>query len=109
MKLNADPFRKIEAGQKTYELRLFDGKRKQICIGDEIIFTNTDSGELCRVSVQNLLTFDSFEELYAALPLTMCGYDGDELQYASPNDMEKYYSKEEQSRFGVVAIEIKLL
>ena len=37
----------------------------------------------------------------------LLGYNKDEI--ASPNDMSKYYSKEEQEKYGVVGIEIKLL
>ena len=42
MRLNPDPFRAIKSGQKIYELRLFDEKRRLIAPGDVIEFTNTD-------------------------------------------------------------------
>ena len=32
-----------------------------------------------------------------------------ENEEANPNDMNKYYSEEEQQKYGVVGIEIKLL
>ena len=35
------------------------------------------------------------------------GYENEDE--ANPSDMEKYYSKEEQNRYGVVAIKIKKL
>ena len=40
MKLKNDPFQKIKTGKKTVELRLYDNKRRQLDIGDDIIFTN---------------------------------------------------------------------
>lgn len=106
MKLNSEPFDKIKDGLKTYELRLYDEKRKLIKIGDFIEFTKLGSTEKCTVRVTDLRLFGSFEELYATLPLQQCGYTLDELEKASPTDMEKYYSKEEQARYGVIAIKI---
>ena len=43
------------------------------------------------------------------LPLTACGYTERETAAASPEDMDLYYSKEEQRSWGVVGIEIALL
>lgn len=36
MKLNESPFDKIKNGTKTVEFRLYDDKRKQIKVGDNI-------------------------------------------------------------------------
>ena len=38
MKLNESPFEKIKNGIKTVEFRLYDKKRQQIKIGDQIEF-----------------------------------------------------------------------
>ena len=54
----------------------------------------------------NLHRFDSFEELYGALPLLKCGYTPEDVGDAHPRDMEQYYSPKEQARYGVVGIEI---
>ena len=59
------------------------------------------------VSAVGLHRFSSFDALYRALPLDRCGYREDELATASPADMEAYYSKEMQSKYGVVAIEVR--
>ena len=108
MKLHASPFEKIKSGEKTIELRLFDEKRQQIKAGDTIVFTNTITGETLDVSVLKLHRFDSFAELYRALPLEQCGYLPEEAAAASPKDMEAYYTAEEQARYGVVGIELEL-
>lgn len=39
MKLNTEPFEKIEKGEKTIELRLFDKKRRTVRTGDIIEFS----------------------------------------------------------------------
>ena len=99
----------IRNGTKTIELRLFDEKRKKIQIGDTILFTNTESNEILRVKVLELLLFDSFETLYSQLPLLDCGYTKDDVATASPDDMNVYYSKEMQQKYGVVGIRVALL
>ena len=108
MKLNPAPFYQMRKGAKTIELRLYDPKRQQIKVGDQIEFSNTqDKMEKFRVQVNALHLFASFSELYQALPLTACGYT-DETK-ADPSDMNQYYSLEEQRKYGVVGIEVELV
>jgi ASC-1-like (ASCH) protein len=40
MRLHDGPFKLIKAGSKTIELRLYDEKRQEIKVGDEIEFTS---------------------------------------------------------------------
>lgn len=107
MKLHDEPFRKIKNGTKTIEMRLNDEKRQLINIGDSIEFENRMTLETVTVSVIGLYKFNSFYELYNAFDKLSIGYDMDEE--ANPCDMEKYYSKEEQEKYGVLAILIKLI
>jgi ASC-1-like (ASCH) protein len=53
--------------------------------------------------------FDSFRELYRNLPLLECGYTKDNIKSANERDMEQYYSKERQAKYGVVGIKISVL
>ncbi len=106
MKLNPVPFEMIKSGQKTIELRLYDEKRQLLMVGDEIIFTNNVTSEVMSVTVVKLHIFNTFDELYSFLPLLKCGYTDKDVESASPQDMESYYTKEEQARYGVVGIEI---
>ena len=108
MQLKPVPFQKIKAGEKTIELRLNDEKRRQLSIGDVIVFTEAESGETLSVEIVALHSFDSFETLYQSLDLEKCGYLKGELAAASPADMDIYYSREEQLRCGVLGIEIIL-
>ena len=109
MKLNPAPFEMMKSGQKTIELRLYDEKRQLINVGDEIVFSNTVTGETFQTKVLKLHRFDSFADLYKSLPLLKCGYTGEIVHKASPTDMERYYSVEEQNQYGVLGIELKLL
>ena len=107
MKLQLDPFLKIKEGTKTIEMRLYDDKRKNIKVGDTITFTNLQTLEEIVCKVKNLFLFETFEELYKHFDKIKLGYNIDEI--ASFEDMEKYYSKDEQKSFGVVGIEVELL
>lgn len=110
MNLTPAPMQEIRTGNKTVELRLNDEKRKQISVGDTIKLINTeDSNDTLRVKVVDLFLFSSFAELYDNLPLLNCGYNEDNINTASPEDMEMYYSREKQNKYGVVGIEISLL
>lgn len=108
MNLHSAPFEKIRSGKKTIELRLYDEKRRLISIGDEIEFvSSSDSTQSLNCRVIALHKFSSFEELYNNLPLLKCGYTENDISTASPDDMDLYYSKENQNKYGVIGIEIE--
>lgn len=110
MELTPSPFRMIQNGKKTIELRLYDEKRRKIKVGDRIRFINSeDPLETLTAEVINLFVFDSFKTLYNELPLTECGYNVQNIDSASPKDMDVYYTKERQEKYGVVGIKIMLL
>lgn len=110
MKLQPEPFEMIRSGIKTIELRLYDEKRKKISAGDTIRFVCTQSAEKnLLVRAKELFVFDSFQELYQTLPLLECGYTPENVKSATAQDMEKYYSKQQQAQYGVVGIKIELI
>ena len=76
MKLKLSPFEKIKNGSKTIELRLYDEKRQRVSIGDFIEFTCLDDPkQKIQTRVTALHRFNSFAELYAALPKEKLGYN----------------------------------
>lgn len=105
MRLNNEPFNKIKEGTKTVELRLLDEKRKTLRVGDKIIFTNRTNNEKIDVVVTNLFKADSFAPIYEKYSKVAIGYN--EEDDTKPEDMEKYYSKEEIKKYGCIAIEIE--
>ena len=105
MKLNNGPFKRIKNGTKTIELRLNDEKRQLLKIKDLIEFTNRTNNEKMLVEITNLYHYPSFKELYKHFDKVEMWYDGDDI--ADSKDMEEYYSPEEQSKYGVLAIKIK--
>ena len=107
MKLNDDAFSLIKCGSKTIELRLYDEKRKLIKVNDIIEFENIKTNEKLLTKVINLYLYPSFEELYKHFDKISMGYKEEEVADAS--DMDVYYSKEKQAKYGVIGIEIKVL
>ena len=106
MNLSPVPFNEIITRRKDVEMRLLTEERKKIKIGDEIVFTNTSTHKKIKAVVTNLRTFKTFKELYMKYPKSRLGYMDNEV--ADYKDMYQYYSEENISRFGAIAIEIKL-
>ncbi len=107
MNLNNVPFNSIKEGTKTIELRLNDEKRQLLKENDLIEFTNITTLETIIVKIEALYKYSNFDELYKHFDKISMGYDKDDI--ANPKDMEQYYSKEEQEKYGVVGIKIRLI
>ncbi len=106
MRLNLDALELIKNGTKTIEMRLYDDKRQVISKEDYIIFISIDDeNNTLKVKVKELYKYDSFDELYKDFDKIELGYNKDDI--ALPNDMEKYYSKEDIQKYGVLGIEIE--
>lgn len=109
MNLCTEPFEMIRSGKKTIELRLNDEKRKAISVGDTIVFTNTqDNSRQISATVTALHKFKNFAELYNKLPLLKCGYTEKDIDSAKPEDMNVYYSKELEEKYGALGIELSV-
>ena len=104
MKLQPDPFNRIVNGTKTVEFRLYDEKRKQIKIGDKIEFSKLpDLEEKIICDVIDLYREDKFETLFNKLI-------SDKEEVARKTQaMYQYYTPEEESKYGVLGIEIRLV
>lgn len=109
MKLQSKYFDKIKSGEKIYEIRLNDEKRKIIDAGDTIIFSREpDLKEKITTIVQDLVYFASFEEMAQTLPTKKIGFDN--LDTKSIVDIyHTFYSQENEKKYGVVAIKVKTL
>lgn len=102
MKLQNEPFKQIKKEIKKIEIRLNDEKRKIFEINDYIEFTNITTLEIMFVKITNLYHFKNFEDLFNY-------FDKSTLGCGSYEEMYKYYSREEEKKYGVLGIEIKVL
>ena len=105
MSLKTEPFFRIREGEKRVELRLLDGKRKKIRVGDRIIFTHTENDEetVC-ARVIGLHKYRCFNDMLSDFSCQSLGIPAgtenlDQL-------MLSYYSKAEIQTFGALAIRL---
>ncbi len=104
MKLQENPFERIKNGTKTVEFRLYDEKRKQIKIGDKIEFSKLpDMTEKLLVEVLDLYREESFEKLFRKL------FTDEKEIVEKVKGMYRFYSQEEQDKYGVLGIKIKVI
>ena len=104
MKLNKSPFERIKNGTKTIEFRLYDEKRKDIKVGDQIEFSKLpDLQEKLLVNVLKLYREDTFEKLFKKL------YNDEKEIERKVDSMHQYYSQEEEKEHGVIGIKIALV
>lgn len=108
MKLNPKYFEYIKTGTKRIEIRLNDEKRKNIKIGDEIIFQKEPGlKEEIDTEVVNLIVKKDFKELIENLKISEYS-DENESEENFLEDLYKFYTKEQEEKYGVVGIKIKL-
>jgi ASC-1-like (ASCH) protein len=107
MKLAADPFEKIANGKKIIESRLYDEKRQQINLGDQIEFTSNNNPEKKVITtVRALYKYPTFEDLFSDFsPYYFGGLSKEDLL----KEIETFYSKREQNKYGVIGIKIEVL
>ena len=106
MHLQDEPFALILSGRKTIEMRLNKPGREKISKDDIIVFTN-NNGDKLKVLVLGVYKFPSFEALYDSFDQRKLGYLPN--QFANPKDMLQYSSIENIEKYGVLAIEIKVI
>lgn len=107
MKLATGPFEKIANGNKIIESRLYDDKRRQINLGDTIEFTcNEEPTRKVATKVVALYQYASFEKMFSDFPSK---YFGGESEEELVKEIETFYSKEDQEKYGVLGIKIEVL
>lgn len=107
--LHPEVFDIVEGGVKDVEIRVNDLKRRELKIGDTLLFLKRpDEIEKRRVLITNLVYFKDFSDVCLNYPMERI-YLKDTTRDEYINLMKKFYSDDEVSKFGVVAIEFKLL
>ena len=105
--LDEDVFEVVKKGIKNVEVRIYDEKRKKMKIGDEIIFLKRPlEKEKIITKITKLKTFNNFSELvnnYNIERLYLNTFTKEEFI----NLLGRFYSDEEQEKYGVVAIEFE--
>lgn len=109
MKLQPVPFGKMKSGEKILELRLYDEKRRQVKVGDEIEFCSMENPrEKIKTKVVGLLVYEKFFDLIRDLPAAYLGHKESEKDYLK-RSMYEIYTPEDEEKYGVLGIRIKLV
>lgn len=107
MKLSSKSFERMKNGEKSIEYRLNDEKRSKLKYGDTIIFENLDGlEEKLIMEVIELVPFDSFRSAFTEFIDIPNSDIGTDLEKAI-NAMYKYYSKDDEKKYGCLAIRLK--
>ena len=109
MKLQPEYYNFILNGTKRIEIRLFDEKRQQIKIGDTIKFLNEpELNESFNAKVVGLLRYNSFEDMFKDFDISILS-DKSMTKDELIDVLEEFYTKEKQTKYGVLGIRIELM
>ena len=108
MKLHPEPYGKIKERVKSLELRLYDEKRKEIDLGDEIVFLKEpDHAESVTAKVVGLVRYTSFSDLLDDFAPDI--YLGHTNKEDAMSGVSRFYSEADQLKNGVLGIRITVL
>lgn len=107
MGLQEKYFDYMKNGSKKIEIRLNDDKRKLLNVGDTIYFMKEpDRIEKFKSQIVSLTHYNDFTDALNNINIEdVSSIDTKREEYL--NDLEMFYSKEEQQKYGVLAIEIE--
>lgn len=102
--LHPDVFEIVRMGKKDIEVRVNDEKRRKLKIGDTLVFLKRpNDDEEIRAKVIGLEYYDYFDTLvdnYDMERIYLSNYTKEEYL----EEMKRFYTREEQEKYGVVAI-----
>ena len=108
MKLQPKFFDFIKSGTKRIELRLYDEKRRNIELGDKIIFKKEPKlEEVVEATVVGLLRYKSFKELFEDFDMSLLA-DKSMTKRELLEGLEEFYTVEKQEEFEVLGTRIEL-
>ena len=105
MKVQTKYYNLLKSGFKTIELRLWDEKRRQIQVGDQITFSDLSNPDDTFIAqVLALHHANNFDELCDTISPVQAGfYTKKELI----DCLQEFYTMDNQKKYGVVGIEVK--
>ena len=105
--LDSDIFEVVSSGTKCVEARVNDEKRRNLKVGDKLIFIKRpDDIEKKEETVLELKYYNNFREMvnyYDIENLYLKSYTKEDFLKL----LNRFYTDEEQNKYGVVAIKFK--
>lgn len=109
MGLQEKYYNNMKYGSKKIEMRINDDKRRMLNIGDTIYFMlEPDRKKKLETKIIGLTVYKDFNDALNNIPIEFLS-DKNDSQEVYLNDLNKFYSKEEQEEYGVLAIEIEVI
>lgn len=109
MKLQKEYYNYIKNGTKRIEIRLYDEKRQKLKLGDIIIFHLLDNeNEYIEVKVIGLLRYKDIETLINNHDMSLLTKEN-MPKIELINIFNNIYSKEEQTKYGVLGILFEII
>lgn len=103
----AEPyFSFVKNGSKTIEGRIRKGCYCFVKPGDHIVVFNNEETESVEVLVKDVRTYSSFREMFVKEELKKLLPDAGTIEEGM-EAYKRFYSDEQQKKFGVVAIEVE--
>ena len=105
--LHKEVFDIVQDGIKDVEVRLNDEKRRKLSVGDRLVFISRENYiDKITAIVKKLVYFKDFVEVTNTYEMKRIYLENTSLvEYLQL--MSKFYSKEDQEKYGVVAIEFE--
>ena len=106
MHLESEIYNLVNNNIKDIEIRINDEKRRKLKIGDIITIINRGNNDTFKVKITNLEYFSSFNDCINNYDLKRL-YNDKITKEELLNLLYKFYTKEEENKYGVVAIIFK--
>ena len=108
MKLLAEVFEDLKLNNKKREYRLYDEKRRLMKLGDEIEFSKLPNlDETILTKIVGLSIYADFYNMYEDYFESDFKDSYNSVQDVVDDTYNGYYTKEEEAKYGVIAIKIK--
>lgn len=109
MIIKPEYFDLVKNGEKIYEVRTNDSRRKAMKIGDYIkMLKEPELTEFIILEIVNKIEFPNFTVLYDSLPKKSVGFEG-KTTNEIVNQLRRFYTEEQENTIGTVAIEVKIV
>ena len=108
LKLQPKYYNYMLHGTKRIEIKLYDEKRKTLNLGDSITFLKEpDLKESFQAKIIGLLRYENFEKIFQDFDISILA-DKSITKEVLRNELEEFYPKEKQEKYGVLGIRVEL-
>lgn len=109
MLIKPEYFYLVAVGDKKYEVRTNDIRRKVMKIGDYIkMLKEPEKDEFLMLEIVNKIEYPTFTDLYDSLPKKDVGFEGRTTEDIV-QELRRFYTEEQEREIGVVAIEVAVI